>query len=147
MFRPRPLTLWRLLLLLFPLAVLAGCGGGPKPIAVQGKVTLGDQPLPPNAEGTVTFYPDAAKGNKAKLQYPPLGTIKDGKYSVGSGKQEGTPAGWYKVTVTAIIPSKEPYGVPTSLINEQFNSPEKTPLGVEVKPDAAPGAYDLKVTP
>jgi hypothetical protein len=147
MLRPRPPSMRSLTPLLFlALVVLLGCGGGVKPIPVQGKVTLGDNPLPAGAEGTVTFHPDTSKGNKNTFPFPPLGAIKDGKFSMATGKQEGAPAGWYKVTVNAHLPSKEEYGVPTPLVNAQFDKPETTPLSVEVKPDAAPGSYDFKVT-
>jgi len=94
----------------------------------------------------VTYHPDTAKGNKNTFPFPPLGAIKEGKYTLGTGKQEGAPAGWYKVTVNASLPSKEEYGVPTPVVGAPFDKVETTPLSVEVKADAAPGSYDLKVT-
>jgi hypothetical protein len=135
-----------LLLLVGLLACIAGCGGGgaSKLIPVKGKVTLNGQPL---AAGTLTFHPDESKGNTAKLPMPPVGTIKDGEYTLATGKFDGAPPGWYKVTVHADVPSnpKDEYSEPRSLINRAYNEPYSTALQVEVKPDAPPGWYDLKL--
>src|SRR5207253_6881997 len=43
---------------------MAGCGPkDPLLVQVEGKVTVGNKPLP---RGTVSFHPDAAKGNDSK---------------------------------------------------------------------------------
>jgi hypothetical protein len=143
---PSPLIFLRapaLILLAAFLPCIAGCGGSTsKLIPVKGKVTVNGQPL---TTGTVMFHPDESKGNTAKLPIPPVGPIKDGEYSLVTGKVEGAPAGWYKVVVTANVPSnpKDEYSEPRSLINPIYNQVYSTTLSVEVKPDATPGAYDL----
>jgi hypothetical protein len=75
----------------------------------------------------------------------------DGTYKITTGTEtgpkEGAPPGWYKVTVT--ITSGDPYAeaskVKLPTINGEYSSQRNTPLSVEVKDGAAPGAYDLKV--
>jgi hypothetical protein len=97
--------------------------------------------------GAVNFYPDAAKGNKDGNVY--VSQIDEqGQYKLFGGGKEGAPAGWYKVTVNASAPPKpnQPYAVTQPLVDEKFTKVDFTPLAVEVKPDAPPGAYDLKVT-
>jgi hypothetical protein len=127
------------------LAVAAGCGGGKKQIPVKGKVTLGNTPL---TSGSVTYHPDESKGTKVEATSI-VGPINElGEYSLSAGNREGCPPGFYKVTVTASIPSdpKNPYSLPRSIINQKFNDPRTTPLSVEVKPDAPAGTYDLSVS-
>jgi hypothetical protein len=139
-FVVRPLALAALLL------VVAGCGSGPKLIPVEGQVTVGGQPL---KTGTVTYHPDKEKGNTAKYSHYPLGTIdENGKYSLGTGSKLGAPAGHYKVTVHASVPSdpKDEYSEPRLLIDESNTTPETTEFTIEVKAGAPPGTYDLKLT-
>src|SRR5437773_1616516 len=77
---------------------LAGCDRGPTLLRVRGKVTLTDGR--PVHNGTVTLYPDAAKGNKS--QELPIGQIDEqGGYTVMTGAREGAPPGWYRVAITA----------------------------------------------
>lgn len=122
---------------------LVGCGDPQgKPIPVQGKVTLKDKPLP---KGTITFHPDASKGNK--YTGVAVGNIENGQYTVAVGVKPGAPAGWYKVTVEATAPSdpKNEYSLPKSLIQSKFNKPESSGLTAEVK-EGTP-SYDFTVTP
>jgi hypothetical protein len=126
------------------LSAVAGCGGGTKPIPVKGKVTLDSTAL---TSGSVTYHPDESKGNK--LGSPPVGTINEqGEYTLTYANKEGCPPGHYKVTVNASVPSnpKDPYSLPRSIINKRFADAQTTTLLVEVKSDAAAGAYDLPVT-
>jgi len=122
--------------------LICGCGDTSKNVPVKGKVTLkgGDS----IAKGTITFHPDATKGNKSPN--PAVGNIENGQYSASAGKMEGAPVGWYKVTINASVPSnpKDEYSVPKSLINEKYNDVARTDLAVEVK-EGTP-SYDFQVT-
>jgi hypothetical protein len=125
-------------------AFLAGCSRGTGLVPVAGKVTLDGKAL---GTGTVTFHPDAAKGNKA----PHLATGEidgQGNYKLISDGKEGVPPGWYKVTVTAQEPAdaKNPYAVPKSIVNPKFRDVKTSDLSVEVVRNPAPGVYDFSVT-
>lgn len=78
-------------LILFPL--LAGCGGGPRPVKVSGTVTLDGQPV----EGaTVQFVPAGGTGR------PAVGlTRADGGFELTTHENnDGALPGDYKVVVT-----------------------------------------------
>jgi hypothetical protein len=129
-------------LLLVPLLLaLAGCGGNP---AVSGKVTLGGSPL---EGGSVTFHPDTARGNNAGELF--VGQIgPQGTYKLVGRDKEGAPPGWYRVTVNySVAPDpKDATAKPRALIHKKYIDPNTTPLSIEVKSGAAPGAYDLTVS-
>lgn len=136
-------ALIQMLVALSAAALACGCGDGSgvgRPLPVQGKVTLGGQPLP---KGAITFHPDDTKGNK--LTTAPVGTIENGQYSLATGTKPGAPAGWYKVTITSVVPSdpKDEYSQPRSLINTRFGDPSTSGLAVEVK--GGQPAYDFPV--
>jgi len=123
--------------------VAAGCNGSgeaPK-YDVAGKVILDNGAL---SLGTVTYFPDAEKGNTEKT--PASSQIKpDGTYTLQ------TPAGFYKVAVTSEgMPTQMPaagQAMPKALpINAKYKNAESSGLRVEVVPSPAPGTYDLKVT-
>jgi hypothetical protein len=125
-------------------AFLAGCGQGAGLVPVTGKVTLDGKPL---GTGTVTFHPDAAKGNAAP--HLAAGEIDgQGNYKLLSDGKEGVPPGWYKVTVTAQEPadSKNPYAPPQSIVNAKYRDVKTSNLSVEVVGNPSPGAYDFSVT-
>jgi hypothetical protein len=125
-------------------AVLAGCGQDAGLVPVSGKVTLDSKPL---GTGTVTFHPDAAKGNKAA--HLATGEIDSGgNYKLTSDGKEGAAPGWYKVTVTAqeSTDSKNPYAVPKSILNSKFRDAQTSNLSFEVMPNPDAGAYDIKVS-
>jgi hypothetical protein len=88
-------------LLLGALAVLpAGCGGGPTPVPVSGRVTLDNKPL---ANATLQFVPvAAAKDNTTQISS--IGTTgEDGRYSLTlntDGHAKGALVGKYKVMIT-----------------------------------------------
>src|SRR5262245_48110528 len=79
-------------------AVLPGCGGPAEEFfPVTGQVTLDGKPL---KVGSVSFRPDAARGN-ASLHHP-TGEIDDqGRYTLVTVGRKGAPPGWYKVLVFA----------------------------------------------
>jgi hypothetical protein len=116
-------------------------------LPVAGKVIVNGKPL---TQGSVTFLPDAAKGNKQ----PPLTLIgmigTDGEYNlVTIDNRRGAPAGWYKVTVQSQAP---PSAGDTSIqtrpavtIPPKYRDMVKTPLSVEVKAGAGASDYDLVV--
>ncbi len=124
---------------------VAGCGkGDPKLVQVEGKVTVGSKPL---TTGTVTFYPDATKGNQSKEV--PLGAIDaEGNYRLITRINEGVTPGWYNVAVTAAeqIDPKNPYFTDW-LIPQKYIDPKKSNLRFEVVQNPLPGAYDIKLEP
>src|SRR5438874_10922837 len=81
---------------------LTGCGdsSGPKLVPVAGRVTVSGQPV---KAGTLSFRPDKSKGNHAL--HEPYGEIDAaGNYKLFTNRQEGAPAGWYRVAVMAAEP-------------------------------------------
>src|SRR5438105_12506259 len=82
------------------LSLAAGCGPGFKVVPVAGKISNNGKPLP-DAEGTVLFRPDAAKGNTINLDF--AGTAdEDGTYRLSYGNgNSGVAPGWYKVAIVA----------------------------------------------
>jgi hypothetical protein len=131
------------------LCSLQGCGREPldklKLVPVVGKVTVHGAPL---TAGTLSFRPDAAKGNTQTYE-PAAGIDKEGNYQVKTARREGAPPGWYKVMLVSNEPIdlKDPYGPRKSPIDTKYNALETTDLRLEVTENAAPGAYDLKVQP
>jgi len=91
--------------------------------------------------GSITFHPDAARGNTS----PDIavGSITAGKYTAATGERVGVRPGWYKVTVVATVPSnpKDEYSQPVSVVGDVYGDPATTPLQAEVKPDGGP--YDF----
>jgi hypothetical protein len=124
---------------------LTGCGpAGEKFTPVEGKITVDGAPL---TSGSVTFHPDAAKGNSTP--HIPVGTLDaDGNYKLMSATTEGAPAGWYKVTVSSQAPAdpQNPYAPPKHLIHPKYSDASSSGLDVEVVENSQPGAYDLKLT-
>ena len=70
----------------------SGCGGLPKPVRVEGRVTLDGQPL---AGATVTFTPVGTEGQPASGR-----TAEDGTFRLNSPNGEGAMPGDYKIVVT-----------------------------------------------
>jgi hypothetical protein len=107
-------------------------------------VTLDGAPL---ATGSLTYKPDAAKGNTSSLE--PAATIgSDGSYTLYTKEKPGAPPGWYKVRVVAEGPANpaDPYAPVKSLIPARWNDAETSGLTVEVVASPPAGAYDLKLT-
>jgi hypothetical protein len=128
----------------FALAV-AGCGaGGPRVLAVEGRVTVGGKPLT-SGTGTVIFYPDAARGNTS--QEEPRGALDtEGRYRLRTGPRDGAAPGWYRVAVTAAkqLDPNNPYFTEW-LIPQRYIDPKTSNLSVQVVEAPAPGTYDLKL--
>ena len=126
-------------------AAVWGCSGaGEKLTPVAGKVTVNGAAL---GTGSVTFHPDAAKGNNTP--HIPVGTLDaQGNYKLMSATKEGAPLGWYKVTVSAQEPidPKNPYAPPKHLISPKYGDPSTSGLEIEVVDRPAAGAYDLTLT-
>lgn len=123
---------------------LLGCSSAPNELLhpVSGQVTFGGKPL---TTGTVSFRPDASKGNKS--EHHPTGTIgADGKFTLFTGGHAGAPPGWYKVVVNAHEPALDTGGahpgLPKSIIPTRYAGND-TPLAREVLENPAAGAYDL----
>jgi hypothetical protein len=132
--------------------VAAGCSRGEPLFPVSGVVTLSGKPL---AGASITLYPDATKGNQTK-RLPAGPSNAKGEYRLYTLMRSGAPAGWYKVVVFASETPKVPdakdskknqTALPKSIINARYNQESTTPLSVEVKAAAPPGAYDLKLEP
>jgi hypothetical protein len=135
----------KLLLAAAPLALAllllpsAGCGGGTAPsgVPVKGKVTVGNQPL---KDGQVVFHPDPKK-NTTTIHVA-RGEVVNGVYELKSeAGGEGTPVGWYKVTVHTRekVDPKDEYSLPKSL---GFEDP-KSGIPMQVVENPKPGAYDI----
>jgi hypothetical protein len=125
--------------------VAGGCDRGPTLKRVRGKVTLADGR--PVHNGTVTLYPDAAKGNKS--QELPVGQVDEqGVYTVMTGPREGAPPGWYRVAISA-AEKMDPNNLYVTkwLIHEKYTNPETSRLTMEVVDKPEPGRYDFQVEP
>ena len=137
---------WHLAALLVGGAVLAGAGcnagKGENLAPVAGKATVDGKPL---KTGSVSFRPDASKGNTS--QHQPNGAIDaEGNFELlAPPAKKGAPLGWYKVVVTAL---DDPWpGKPLkSFIDMKYSEEKTTPLKVEVIANPEPGRYDLKLT-
>ncbi len=91
-----------LLTALLPLLAAApGCDGRiGKCYVVEGTVYVEGKPLV-GKSGFVTFRPDASKGNQG--EFAAVGPLNpDGTYTLSTQSKDGAPAGWYRVTVTAV---------------------------------------------
>lgn len=126
---------------LFTVVAVAGCGqeAGPTLIAVAGKVTIDGQPA---TSGGVS-YRDVATG----MIQPGASIEADGTYSLVHNRQQGAPAGRYRVVV--FVNEKPKPGVdalPGVIVNKKYTSPNSTPIEVEVVEEAPAGHYDLAVT-
>ena len=122
---------------------LPGCGSSDKLVPVAGSVTVNGAPL---TSGSVTFHPNAAKGNKTP--HIPVGMIDgQGHYKLMTATKEGAPEGWYRVTVSAQAPidPQNPYAPPKHLISSKYSDPSTSGIEIELVPSSPPGAYDLKV--
>jgi len=129
--------------------VVVGCGkGGPdiKTVPVEGKVAFqGGKPL---TTGIVVFHPDASKGNTNK--HEARGTIDEqGNYKlVSDAGKEGTPPGWYKVSVTSTTKdpkAKDEYAPPKWLIPTRYGDPGASNVAFEVVENPEPGRYNIGI--
>lgn len=120
----------------------AGCAAeGEKLALVSGVITVGGQPVP---SGTLTFYPEGAKGNAT--QHQPTGVLgPDGRFEVFvPGNKKGAPPGWYKVVVYA-VDDPQPGKPNKYFVHKKYTDRATTPLLIEVIDNPGPGRYDLKL--
>ena len=127
---------------------IAGCSTPILP-PVSGQLLLEDKPITTDKSKTavINFHPDSSKGNTAKSIA--VATVTEtGQYTLNFGGKPGIPEGWYKVTVNYSEPTnpKDPYSTLKQLISGKYSSKDTTPLSVEVKANAPPSNYELKVT-
>jgi hypothetical protein len=125
------------------LVAVLGCGGDSKLdalgplVPVQGKVTLGGQPL---VGGRLELYPALGDPNVARFQ----GTIDaQGNYFIETNGKEGAPAGKYRAAVWTGGDDKNQ----ESQFDSIYSHWEKTPLVIVVTENALAGQYDLKIKP
>jgi len=128
--------------------ILAGCSSPNLP-PVSGQLLLDDKPITIDKTKTaiINFHPDSSKGNLAKSIA--VATVSEtGQYTLNFGGKPGIPEGWYQVTVNYSEPTnpKDPYSTLKQLISGKYTSKDTTPLSVEVKTNAPPSNYELKVT-
>jgi hypothetical protein len=125
------------------LALVAGCSSERPKGQVSGTVKFNGKLVP---EGTITFMPDSAKGNKGPAT---LAVIKDGKYDTAQEQKSGVFAGEYMVVIagfdgkpTTGFPQGKPIFNPHT-INDNF------PAGNSQKDFDVPlaAAADLKILP
>ena len=93
--------------------VTLGCArnDGDTFLPVSGRVLLNGRLL---NVGTVSFRPDASKGNKS--MHVPNGTIDaEGNYELITINKKGAPTGWYKVVVFADA-NADPSGKPPTTL-------------------------------
>jgi hypothetical protein len=126
--------------------VLSGCGGPAEDLVpVTGQVTLDGKPL---KVGSVSFRPDAARGNTS-LHHPTSEIDAEGSYTLVSAGKKGAPPSWYRVLVFAdenVQPGTPAHPVaPRWLVPAHYTDEKTTPLSVEVVAGPAEGAYDLKL--
>ncbi|WP_439631983.1 hypothetical protein [Gemmata sp.] len=130
-----------MLLALAAAALAAGCKGEEPLPPVAGTVTVDGRPVP---RGTVTFYPDASKGNASP--HLPTGILEpDGRFEICLPEdKKGAPPGWYRVVVFA---ANDPQpGKPVKFfVNKKYTDRGSTPLSVEVVANPEPGRYELKL--
>lgn len=122
-----------------------GCrDGGERFIPVSGKVSIEGKPL---IVGSVSFRPDAAKGNPS--QHHPTGSIDpSGNFELYTIGKKGAPPGWYKVVVfaDANAQSKQTAAHPLPprwLVNTRYLTEQTSDLSIEVTASAT--QYDLKL--
>ena len=125
---------------------LVGCGGV-KRLPVSGTVTLEGRPV---NGGILTFSPDTAKGNMAKISC--ACPVREGRYeleTIGITRTDsgpGGPPGWYKVTYNRVDLATKKHPQADVQVNDKYKDAATTPLSVEVKDNPDPGAYDFKLS-
>jgi hypothetical protein len=116
------------------LALLCGCQRNPPALnSVSGKVLFRGGYVP---GGLIVFTPDASRGAGGAIAF---GKIKeDGSYNLFTGEAEGVPAGWYRVSVAALVPASglpDRVPPPVSILPDKYRDPGASLLLCEVKPD------------
>jgi len=123
---------------------LASCGGE-KMIEVKGKVLYGTEPLKSTGldQAIVQYQSQGESENKIPKQY-------QGKFDEQGNFSLEAPPGKYKVVVIATkMPpkksAKDEYAIPESVIPKVYSDAKMTDHSVEVKANAPPGHYDIKL--
>jgi hypothetical protein len=124
------------------LLAVGGCGTGLPPLLpVSGKATVDGQPL---TGGNVALISQTAE--KDSKVPPSVGQIDaNGNYEIYTGGRVGAPAGKYKVVVTPPTMPTEKGGAPKLPFPKLYSDAKRTTLSIEVTPNAAAGAYELKL--
>ena len=126
-------------------AAVLGCGSnGPKLYPVRGQVTLKDGT--PVKYGHIILSADTSKGNTTKEV--PLGTIRNGEYTIVTGAKEGAPLGAYRVSIEAAdeVDENNPYFTKW-FADEKYVSPDTSKLTMEVVDNPQPGQFDFHLDP
>jgi hypothetical protein len=137
---------------------VAGCGASDdvgRTVPVQGQVSHAGRRL---AKGVVIYRPDSRRGNACK--HEARGSIDpEGNYQLftGAGRnlKEGAPIGWYRVAVVSVQAAEARQAPafghmpppPKSLIPLNYNDPDHSGINIQVTESAAPGAYDINLSP
>ena len=96
---------------------------------VNGKVFYKGAPL---QTGIIVFSPDTARGETGKIAAAKINY--DGSYVLQTGDAKGGTAGWYRVTVAAVVGSNASYDLtPVSIIPEKYRDPQLSQLQCEIK--------------
>jgi hypothetical protein len=129
--------------LLLCLLLGLGCGGGSSPTLypVSGKVTVDGAPL---TGGNVTYVPFEGEQNVGKLTNGQIDS--NGNYTVSTDGRSGAPAGTFHAVVTPVMMPSGNSKAPPMPFNKKYREAKTTTMSIEVVPNAAPGAYDLKLT-
>jgi hypothetical protein len=124
--------LFRVLLALFVLPVIVGCGNGLA--KVSGTVTLDDKPIAggPQVYGTVTFCRESGGA-------PAVGIIDEsGRYTLSTGAQKGVEPGTFQVgiAVKKIMPpvNRDAMPQPVLITPRKYASVTQSGLRKEVQP-------------
>jgi hypothetical protein len=140
------LATWHLIVLMFGLLGLLGCGNGLA--SVNGTVTLDGVPLAGGAgvDASVGFYPDGHPGA------PGIGFLdSNGHYQLMVGSQEGIPPGKYAIAISAtrIIMPKEPTGTPggVPITPRRYADSRQSGFRADVKPGSNTFNFDLSSKP
>jgi hypothetical protein len=133
------------------LLLASGCGqpgeDGPG-FPVAGRVIVDGEPL---TSGSVLYIPDAQRGNHSSIRL--AGPIDEkGKYTLTAEGKRNCPPGYYIVVVQAFEPrpteakgNRSMHIRGRSLVNPNYGAPATSDLRVEVKSDAGPEDYDLRL--
>ena len=138
------------------LGLVLGCGQAPITfVPVRGKVLVEGQPV---SSGTVSFRPDAERGNQSMEQ--PAGMLQaDGSFELATPNRKGAPLGWYRVLIIADnIPAVDPPPspvwpaypegfLPKPLVHDRYLYFNQTDILVEVKEDPESEDYVLRLNP
>ena len=138
------------------LGLVLGCGQAPvKFVPVRGKVLAEGQPV---NSGTVSFRPDAQRGNQSMEQ--PAGMLQaDGSFELATANRKGAPLGLYRVLIMAdnihvVQPPPSPVWpnypdgfLPKPLVHDRYLYFNQTDILVEVKEDPEPEDYMLRLNP